>query len=114
MRRIVTAVGNIDGSNTTFTLPGTFTYQSGSVFIIVNGITIPASHDNGAIEVNNTTIQTKETLLTGDVLLISFDDGLVSDIGLDISITGDVTDYKIDYNVSRWSVSYNTNIFRIG
>lgn len=113
MRRIVTAVGNIDGSNTTFTLPGTYTYQPGSVFIIVNGITIPASHDNGAVEVNSTTIQTKETLLTGDVLLISFDDGQLADVGLDIRINADPTDYKITYNVNRYSLEYNVSTFRL-
>lgn len=113
MRRIVTPTGAIDGSNALYTLPSGFSYISGTVFPIVNGVTIDAASDNGCLETSSTTVTMKEVLLTGDTLLLSIDDGQLANTAHDINIDGQVTSYKIEYNVTTYPIEYNLQAYKL-
>lgn len=121
-----------DGVNTVFSLPSGFQYIPGSLAIIVNGLTILASSDTeGATELTSTTLQTKNVLALGDVLLLSIDDGVSTETAIDLQVTGNATQYgvdwngqtysqdysvnlsKINYNVGAYSITYNTNQFKV-
>lgn len=117
MRRFLVPVGVIDGVNQTFTLPSGFTYVSGSLLIVVGGLTIPADHDNGAIEVDSSTFTTKEILQVGDALLCIIDDGTSSGVsggGVEIDLTMDPTNYSLDFNSNNYSIEFNTNSIKLG
>jgi len=113
MRRYEIAVGTIDGSNRTFTLPSSLTYKPGTIHPVLNGITIHASHTNGLVEVNSTTILMNEAPLTGDVLVLFFDDGIIGDAFIDVEVTADPTEYSVSYNVSNYQLVYNLNTYKL-
>ena len=131
MRRLLTPTAQPDGVTTIFTLPSGFQYISGSLAIIVNGITLLATDTEGAVELTSTTFQTKNVLAAGDVLLISIDDGNTTETAVDLQVTGNATQYnivwngqsysqdysvnlsKVTYNTQPYSLSYNTNQFKV-
>jgi hypothetical protein len=113
MRRFLVPTGAIDGVNKDFTLPNGFSMVPGSLFIVVGGLTIPASHDNGAIETSTTTFQTKDTLQVGDALLAIIDDGVSGTGGTEISLTVDPVDYNLTFNANNYKISFNTNNYKL-
>lgn len=131
MRRLLMPTAQPDGVTTIFSLPSGFSYIPGSLAIIVNGLTYLGTDTEGATELTSTTLQTKNVLALGDVLLLSIDDGNTTETAIDLQVTGNATQYgvdwngqtysqdysvnlsKINYNVGAYSITYNTNQFKV-
>lgn len=131
MRRLLMPTNQPNGTDVIFSLPSGFSYIPGSLAIIVNGLTYLSSDTEGALELTSTTLQTKNVLALGDVLLLSIDDGNTTETAIDLQVTGNATQYgvdwngqtysqdysvnlsKINYNVGAYSITYNTNQFKV-
>jgi hypothetical protein len=124
--------GTQDGVNTVFTLPIGEIYLSGTVTLIVNGISYPPDDSNfGFSEVNNTTLNLHFSPPNSWALLIFADDGVIENVAVDINISGSAnnfsidwnvssfsietkTDFQLDFNTSQYSLTYNTNGLQVG